>query len=259
MTQRSDGQGSPSETPLRVPLGLGLPLEEASFVSRPNQFTLVLQRGETRFRAAMADRGRLKEVLTPGRTILIEPRDGANRKTAFQALAARMMDGSLVSLNTQLPNRLVARALEARAIPGLPPFKSWRAEQKIGGSRFDFVLTLEDDARLILEIKSVGRIDDDDVARFPDAPTSRGARHVRELAHLASAPGTRCALLFVIQGEHASHVEIDTAIDPDFHAALCEASAAGVTLLAHACALEVEGLSWGGARVVAGVTRGAQK
>lgn len=259
MTQRSDGQSSTAGAPLRVPLGLGLPLQEASFVSRPNQFTLVLQRGETRFKAAMADRGRLKEVLTPGRTILIEPRDGAGRKTAFQALAARMMDGSLVSLNTQLPNRLVARALEARAVPGLPPFKSWRAEQKIGASRFDFVLTLEEDARLILEVKSVARIDEDEVARFPDAPTARGARHVRELTRLAAEPGTRCAILFVIQGEHASHMEVDTAIDPDFHAALCEANAAGVDLLAHACALEMEGLSWGPPRVVAGVVGGAQK
>ena len=154
------------------PLGQGGPLLEAVFVHRPNQFTLELDLAGRPIRAAMADRGRLKSLLLPGRTILVEHRPQPHRKTPYQALAAQTPEGTLVSLDTHLPNRLVARALDARLIPGLPPYASWRAEQKVGHSRFDFLLELDAGSRLILEVKSVGRLDPDQVARFPDAPTT---------------------------------------------------------------------------------------
>lgn len=230
---------------IRIQLGHGLELEEATFVERPNQFVLVLDQDGAEVRAAMADRGRLADVLLPGRTILIEPRSGKTRKTAFQALAAIDDKKRLVSLDTQLPNKLVARALAHHALDELGDYDSWRAEQTLGSSRFDFVLNASAGERVIVEVKSVGKLRDDDVAIFPDAPTSRGARHVRELTKLTKEPNTRCAVLFIIQSSNADSMTIDHAIDPDLLAALEDADDAGVEILTRSCSLTRQGLALG--------------
>lgn len=231
-------------------MGKGGPLLTATFCARPNQFTVVVDLDGERVRAAMADRGRLREILIPGRPLLIERRDEPHRKTGYQIIAAQMPDKRLVSLDTHLPNRLVARALERGAIEGLPAYTRWRAEHRIGKSRFDFWLTHPTGPAVVLEVKSVGRIDPDRVARFPDAPTARGVRHLQELIHLHHPPERESALLFLIQGDHAKHVEVDVQTDPAFFEALNAASAAGIHLLAVGCVLQETGLSWGTPRPI---------
>ena len=231
-----------------IPLGHGLTLQEARFLSRPNQFTLLLEREGEALRAAMADRGRLKRLLVPGRTILIEPREGAHRKTAFQALAAVSEAGYLVSLDTHLPNRLVAEALARGALTELTEFgevRRWQAERTIGRSRFDFIVELRSGERVIVEVKSMGRLDEDGVARFPDAPTTRGARHLAELGELAELADTRCAVLFIVQGDQVTSAAIDAETDPAFARAVRHALNSGVSIWARACPLTRDGLSWG--------------
>ncbi len=229
-----------SVSTVKIPLGKGLPLLEATFLERPNQFTIVAEYQGERIVGAMADRGRLLNVMTPGRSLLMEHRPDPARKTAYQVVAARSDQGLLVSLDTHLPNRLVRRALTERLCPDLPPYKSFRAEYKVGRSRFDFMLELERGGRLLLETKSVGQLDRDGVARFPDAPTTRGARHVRELIELQEQePDTQSAILFVIQGDAVNHME------PNVAQALQEAERVGVMLLARACPLDESGLAWG--------------
>jgi sugar fermentation stimulation protein A len=242
---------SPSTTRnalVSLPLGRGAPLVEARFIERPNQFVVVAQLdggnldgGEVR--AHMADRGRLLEVLVPDRPLLLAHCPAPHRKTDYQAVAA-VVDDRLVSLDTQLPNRLVACALDADCFNEVQGFETWRKEKTIGGSRFDFLLENDRD-RLILEIKSVARLDQDGAARFPDAPTTRGRRHVEELTELAAHDRTRAALCFLVQGEHADRVEIDTDIDPKLHQALVEARAHGVELYARRCFLDRAGIHWG--------------
>lgn len=235
-----------SASTVKIPLGKGLPLLEATFLERPNQFTIVAEYQGERIVGAMADRGRLLDVMTPGRTLLMEHRPDPGRKTAYQFVAARSDQGHLVSLDTHLPNRLVRRALTEKLCPELPAYTSFRAEYKVGRSRFDFMLELESGAHLLLETKSVGQLDRDGVARFPDAPTQRGARHVRELIELQShEANTQSAVLFVIQGDGVHHMEPNVAIDPDFAQALAEAEQADVMLLARTCPLDESGLAWG--------------
>ncbi len=233
-----------TDAPPYVPLGKGLPLWEGRFIERPNMFTLRVDLAGRPVTAAMADRGRLEGVLTPGRPILMERRAEEHRKTNYQALAARLDDDRLASLDTQLPNRLVAQALEAGALQGLFAFARFETEQTIGDSRFDFVLHREQGRRCIVEVKSAGRIDADGVARFPDAPTERGVRHVEGLTELCG-DDTDCAVLFVIQGDHAGSFAIDEAIDPDLARAIAAAHEAGVAIRAHACPFTEEGLFWG--------------
>lgn len=228
-------------------LGVGNEVLEAIFVERPNQFTLVLQLDGQEIRAAMADRGRLMWLLVPGCRILIEPRDGKHRKTPYQVLGAYDMRGRLVSLDTTLPNRLVRKALSQHALSELGEYDGFAAEQTIGQSRFDFVLNLPDGGRFVLEVKSVGRVDEDDVARFPDAPTARGRRHVEALMELVEqAPkNEHVGILFVVQSEYATHVEVDDVTDPDFLEVLRAAVEAGVCVMARVCTLTTEGITLG--------------
>lgn len=228
-------------TELCIPLGGGADLVEASFVARPNRFVVeALLAGEL-VRAHLHDRGRLKETLVPGARLVLARKSGAKRSTAFQAVAAYVGEG-LASIDTVLPNRLVEVALRSQA---LPPFASYgivRREATHGASRFDFLLLNDTGQQCYIEVKSAGLIIQG-VSLFPDAPTSRGQRHLRELAQLA-AKGIRVAVLFVVQGK-AHEIRIDDQIDPGFGATLAEVAQQGVEIHAYSCPITLQGIALG--------------
>ncbi len=233
---------------ITVPLGRGGALVDAVFVARPNQFLLeTLVAGEPAL-AHLADRGRLLTTLVPEARLLLARQSGAGRKTAYQAVAAYAAHG-LVSLDTVLPNRLIHAALLAGALPALAGMVEVRPEVTVGGSRFDFLLTDAAGRRCIVEVKSAGDVRDG-VARFPDAPTLRGARHLRELADCA-AGGDRAVALFVAQGS-VRQIELDAAIDPQLAATLADVRGRGVEVLGYSCALSRSGLELGEAIPVIG-------
>lgn len=242
----------------RIPLDG--PLREARFIERPNRFLLrcALPAGpggrvpETGAAAVheervvevhMADPGRLKELLLPGKRVWIRYAASPSRRTDWSAVLVESPDGDgLISIDTTLPNRLIHRALTAGALSELDGWALERAEFTVGRSRIDFLLT-RDDAhgrrKLALEVKSVTLVDDG-MALFPDAITARGARHVRELAEIAGSvdpAGTRweAAILFVLQRDDAHRIEAARSIDPVFADALAEAKAAGVHVLGRRC------------------------
>jgi len=150
--------------------------------------------------------------------------------------------GAWASLDTQLPNRLMALALQRRALPQFAAYNVIKREAAHGASRFDFRLDAGEQ-RCWLEIKSVG-VAHDGIASFPDAPTERGARHLLELASLARS-GTRAALVFVAQHAAARLVRPDDTIDPHFAAALRSALADGVEVYAYRCPIERDGIRLG--------------
>ncbi|NIP82139.1 MAG: DNA/RNA nuclease SfsA [Gemmatimonadetes bacterium] len=198
----------------------------------------------------MADPGRLKELLLPDRRVWIRWAASPTRKTDWSAVLVEAPDGrGLVSIDTTLPNRLIRRALESRALEELEGWELERAEFPLGRSRIDFLLA-RDGRRLALEVKSVTLVEDG-VALFPDAVTARGARHVRELAEVAGsvdAEGRRweAAILFVLQRPDARRIEAARSIDPDFADALAEAKAAGVRVLGRRCRVTPSRLELGG-------------
>jgi sugar fermentation stimulation protein A len=183
----------------------------------------------------MADPGRLKELLLPGKKLWLRPAGNPERKTRWTAVLVESPDGEeLVSLDSTLPNRLIGRALEAR---GMEEFQGWdlgRAEITIGHSRFDFLLSGAGGEQLVLEVKSVTLVEGG-IGFFPDAVTERGARHVRELAQIASRPGWQAAVLFVLQRSGANEIRAARGIDPRFAEALTEAVEAGVRVLGRRC------------------------
>lgn len=212
-------------------------LQEAVFVERPNRF-LVRCRPlgqEEPVDAHLADPGRLRELLIPGVRIWLLPASGEKRKTRWTALLVESPDRrGLVSVDTRIPNRLIGRALAQSALEEFENWKLKRAEATLGRSRIDFLLGREDGRQLALEVKSVTLVEDG-VGLFPDAVTARGARHARELAHLAQRDGWSAAILFVIQRDDVRRFRAARELDPDFAAALDKARTHGVRVVARRC------------------------
>jgi len=223
------------------------PLAAAVFLARPNRFLLEARlAGGAEVVAHLPDPGRLIELLAPGRRIWLRPAARpSGRKTAWTAVLVEGPAGSgLVSLDTTLPNRLVAAALVAGSLPELAGWSLERAEAPVGRSRFDFLLRGHGKRRLALEVKSVTLVEKE-VGLFPDAVTARGTRHLRELAVLAGRDGWEAAVFFVAQRADVVRVRAAREIDPGFAAALEEARRAGVRVLARRCRVGLDRVSLG--------------
>ncbi len=193
-------------------------LVAARFVARPNRFIVMARLSDGRVVPChMADPGRLRELLLPDVPLRLRPATvGAVRRTAFSVVLVRapMAPRPWVSLDTTLPNRLAADLLRRGAIRGLGGCTALRSEVTHGRSRFDFLLSPRRARDTFVEVKSVTLVENG-IARFPDAPTRRGARHVRELRGLVSR-GERAAILFVVQRGDARAVTPNPRIDPVF-------------------------------------------
>jgi sugar fermentation stimulation protein A len=173
------------------------------------------------------DPGRLRELLVPGAEVLVRPAGSPGRRTSWSLVGVRTAEGIPVSLDSRLPNLLVGGLLGTARWPACARATEVRREVPAGGSRFDFAFAM-DGRRWWLEVKGCTLVREG-VGLFPDAPTVRGARHVRELAALA-AEGHGAAVVFVIGRPDASSLAPNAATDPDFARALAGAAAAGVRL-----------------------------
>lgn len=213
------------------------PLTPALFVERPNRFVVRarLEEGgpDGPVEAHLPDPGRLKELLVPGARLWLRPAGHPRRRTRWSAVLVEPAGGGLVSVDTTLPNRLVARALESGFLGELEGWAVETAEWSHGASRFDFLLEREAE-RLVLEVKSVTLVEDG-LALFPDAVTARGTRHVEELTEVSRRQGWHAAVLFVLQRPDAVRIRAAPTIDPAFAAALDDARAAGVSVLGRRC------------------------
>jgi sugar fermentation stimulation protein A len=214
--------------------GKGAALIPARFAARPNRFIVeaVLADGR-QVQAHLADPGRLRELLLPGAELRLRPvAPESQRRTRYTVALVRSSEPPRVwvSVDTTLPNRLARRLLEEGRVRGAPRGWTVRPEVRHGASRFDFELRGDGGDSMLVEVKSVTLVANG-VALFPDAPTVRGARHVRELAAVAGNGG-RAMVLFVVQRNDARLVRPNPATDPDFALALAEARGAGVLLRA---------------------------
>ncbi|WP_298816325.1 DNA/RNA nuclease SfsA [Chloroflexus sp.] len=235
------GSGTYIQPTVRVPLSTGAPLVEATFFARSGQFLVEAQMGGRMVRAHLSDRGRLTDLLVPGARLLLAPREEVGRKTAFQVVAV-YQGHDLVSLDTQLPNRLVAAALSLGALPQFSRYSRVQREVRLGPHRIDFRLSEGLDTCLI-EVKSVTRIIDH-VAVFPDAPTERGSHHL-ELLINAARNGQRAAVVFIIQRSQGCAFAPDEEVDVAFSRALRTARSIGVEIYAYVCPVSISGVTLG--------------
>jgi sugar fermentation stimulation protein A len=206
----------------------------ASFLSRPNRFLVVARlEGGSRVRAHLADPGRLRELLLPGAALrLRRAPPGAARSTRYTVALVRAAEAlrPWVSIQSTFANRLAGDLLARGGVPGIGRGWEIRSEIRHGRSRFDFLLHRKGRKEILVEVKSPSLVVEG-VARFPDAPTLRGARHLRELEEVARAGG-RALVLFIVQREDARAVAPNEDTDPVFARALAAADRAGVLLRA---------------------------
>jgi len=209
-------------------------LEEGRFITRLNRFAALVEVAGRREMVHVANSGRLRELFEPGRRLLLAPASGEHRKTRYD-LALVDLGHSLVSADARLPNALVAEALRERALEPYSQYPEVRREVTYGESRLDLMLE-GPPGRCYLETKSVTLVEDDGLALFPDAPTTRGVKHLHTLAQ-AAAQGHRAGALFVIQRDDARSLAPHDASDPEFGRALREARSSGVDIFAYCCAV----------------------
>jgi sugar fermentation stimulation protein A len=158
--------------------------------------------------------------------------DNPARKTAFD-LVAVYKNGVLINMDSQTPNAVFGEWVRGSGYFG--ELTLIRPECTWGDSRFDFYLETHDE-RIFVEVKGV-TLEEDGVVRFPDAPSERGIKHLRELAR-ARENGYAAYVFFVIQMESCRYFEPNEATHAAFAAALREAAEAGVGVRAVCCRVE---------------------
>ena len=200
------------------------------FRARPNRFIAHVEiDGEVQI-VHVKNTGRCRELLVPGATVWCQQASNPNRKTQFDLIAVQKGD-RLINMDSQAPNTAVKEWLLSG---GLGQVEDLKPESFHGDSRFDFSF-IKDGKRCFLEVKGV-TLERDGVCAFPDAPTERGAKHLRGLTQLARE-GYGAYVLFVIQMPDVKYLHPNDATDPAFGTALREAAAAGVQVLAMDCAV----------------------
>jgi len=176
--------------------------------------------------------GRCKELLVPGCAVYLEKSDSGTRKTAFDLVAVEKRTAAgtrLINMDSMAPNKAAAEWLAAG---GLGKMDRLRSEVTIGDSRYDFCGE-QDGRHVVIEVKGC-TLEVGGEARFPDAPTERGVKHIRGLIELAKQ-GCRCVVLIVIQMKGVHVFRPNWITHPQFGEALLDAQAAGVEIVAVDC------------------------
>lgn len=190
--------------------------------------------------ATCSNTGSMLGLATPGAAVWLSVSTSPTRKYAhtWEMVEADLGQGpTLVGINTNHPNRLVAEAVVAQELPELNGYASLRREVKYGvASRID--LLLEDPAKRLayVEIKNVHLSRTAGLAEFPDSVTERGAKHLRELTSMVEA-GHRAVMVYLIQRGDAQRFTFASDIDPRYVEAYVAARAAGVEAIAYNCTL----------------------
>ena len=199
------------------------------FHDRPNRFIAHVWVDDTLETVHVKNTGRCKELLIPGVEVILEDCDNPNRKTRYDLIAVYKNGLGLVNMDSQAPNKVVGEWLTTQGYDYIKP------EYKFGNSRVDFYME-KDSEKYLLEVKGC-TLEIDGVGYFPDAPTERGVKHLRELTE-AVKQGYHCGIAFVIQMPGVTTVLPNEATHPEFKIAFDEAVRAGVQV--HYLQCEVE-------------------
>jgi sugar fermentation stimulation protein A len=219
------------------------PLVRGTLVSRYKRFfaDVVLADG-TPVTAHCPNPGAMLGLNTPGLAAWLSKSDDPKRKLAH-TLELVEADGGFVGINTLHPNRIVAEALAAEAIPEVAGYDVHRREVRYGvNSRVDFLLQHPDRPPCWLEVKNVHLRRAGSLAEFPDCVAARSLKHLRELSAMVEA-GERAVMLFVIQRTDCDAFEACADLDPAYAKGLKEAAANGVEVLAYRCAITETGVT----------------
>ncbi|MBR3952621.1 MAG: DNA/RNA nuclease SfsA [Oscillospiraceae bacterium] len=203
------------------------------FLSRPNRFIAHVEIGGKEEICHVMNTGRMKELLLPGAEVFLCEGKNPNRKTKFDLIGVRRFDGEIINIDSIAPNKVAGEYIKTL----FPDAKTVKPETFFEKSRFDFYIEDNSD-KIFLEVKGV-TLDIEGEARFPDAPTERGAKHLYELIE-AKKKGFRACVLFVIAMKGCSSFAANSATDPKFAKALFEAHKNGVEVFAVDCKVSAD-------------------
>ncbi len=196
------------------------------FEDRPNRFIAHVWVDGVLETVHVKNTGRCRELLIPGVEVILEDCDNPSRKTRYDLIAVYKEGLGLINMDSQAPNKVVGEWLATQGYDYIKP------EYKYGNSRVDFYME-KGDEKYLMEVKGC-TLEIDGIGYFPDAPTERGVKHLRELT-AAVAQGYHSFIAFVIQMPGITEVRPNTATHPEFTVAFEEAKAAGVEVLFLCC------------------------
>ena len=222
------------------------PLIQGRLIKRYKRFLtdVELESGEVVV-AHCANPGSMLSLMEEGAEVWLSPARNPARKLKYTWEMINI-GGSLVGLNTALPNKIVQEAIEDGLIPELVGYDSLRPEVKYGkNSRIDILLEGENVPICYVEIKSVTMSrpeKGDNLAEFPDSVTARGTKHLQELSDQV-AEGKRAVMLYLVQREDCNEFSVAADIDPAYAAGLKAAKLAGVETLCYGCSVSPEAIN----------------
>lgn len=186
--------------------------------------------------------GSMMGLSDPGLRVWLEPNTDPKKKLKYGWRLAELPGGHWSGIDTAVPNRVVAEALAARAVPPLSAYGTVRPEVPYGTrSRVDFLLTEPGLPDTYVEVKNVHLRRNDDWAEFPDSVTTRGAKHLRELSDVVAA-GHRAVMLYLVQRTDCARLKMAADLDPGYAAAFGTARGAGVEMICYDTAISTDGV-----------------
>ena len=209
-------------------------ITRGTFLDRPNRFIAQMELDGRRETVHVKNTGRCRELLLPGAEVWLTAPGTEGRKTKYDLVTVRKGNGLLVNIDSQAPNVVVREWLERQGYDVIIP------EYTYGDSRIDFYMERGRE-RTLMEVKGC-TLEIDGTGYFPDAPTDRGVKHLRELAKAVKA-GYRAAIAFAIQMDGITEVRPNVQTHPEFGTAMEEAAAAGVEIIFLPCHVEPDGLA----------------
>ena len=213
-----------------------LNMEQARFKERPNRFIAYVETKNGREICHVKNTGRCKELLPEDAVVYVQRNDNPARKTKLDLITVEK-NQYLINMDSQAPNQAVREWLEAGNL--FSEQAKIYPEKTYGESRFDFYIE-DGERKAFMEVKGV-TLEIDGICRFPDAPTERGVKHIKELQK-SLEDGYEAYILFVIQMSPVKYLEPNDVTHKDFGDALREAAKAGVQVMARDCLVTIDSM-----------------
>ncbi|MDD3705225.1 MAG: DNA/RNA nuclease SfsA [Clostridiaceae bacterium] len=206
------------------------------FVHRLNRFEGIVEVNGREVPVHIPNTGRCRELLLNGARVILEIRESKTRKTPYELIMVYKGE-RLISIDSQAPNKIVEEAVRENLIKEIGSYEYIKREAFYQSSRFDMLLKKTEESEkeesCYIEVKGV-TLEIEGTALFPDAPTERGARHMKELTS-ARQEGYRAAVIFLVQMENIKTFTPNKLMDGDFSKALAAAHSEGVEVLSYSC------------------------
>lgn len=198
---------------------------KGTFLERPNRFIAICEIDGKEAICHVKNTGRCRELLVKGATVYLEKSSNPNRKTQFDLIAVQK-NSKLINMDSQIPNYVVLESLN-KIFQDITYVKQ---EYKYGNSRFDIYVETKTE-KIFVEVKGV-TLEEGGVVRFPDAPTERGVKHLKELQK-AVLDGYRACVVFLVQMNNVKYFEPNYKTHPEFAEELKRANKNGVEIFVY--------------------------